>query len=457
MTTSAFFQFPQGFLWGCATASHQVEGHNHNDWTEWEKGTGRIWQDIVSDRACEWWTGRYEEDFERAAAMHNNAQRISIEWSRVEPEPGRWDEDALERYREMLKALRARGMAPMVTLHHFTNPVWVGARGGWVWEEAPARFEAFVQKAVAALKDLCSMWCTINEPNVYALNGYSLGIWPPGIRNPNQFLRTLLHLLQGHARAYHAIKAIQPEAQVGLAVHQVHARPLAPAVLNYPAAFVLDLYFNRAFPLAMIDGIARLPINRRVVMPNLAGTLDWIGLQYYQSVRMGFSMASPSTFFIVQRKPKDMPVGPGVWAGLYPEGIHPLIIWLGKRIKKPIYITEFGVPDPDDRIRPGYIARSVHTVWRAVNMGFPVRGMYFWSLLDNFEWAEGYDPRFNFGLYAMDYQTQQRVERPSARLYGEICANNGLSSDMVARYVPELSEQLFPGEPGKTQVKLKAR
>ena len=198
----ATFHFPRGFLWGTATAAHQVEGNNtNNQWWKWEqdghtKGTSGL--------ACDWWGGRWREDFDRAAEGRQNAHRLSVEWSRIQPTPDTWDEDALERYRTMLRGLRERGMTPLVTLHHYTDPIWLAEFGSWETEAVIPFFERFVRKVVDALKEYCTLWCTINEPHVYALLGYVAGDFPTKHRGLNVATKVLANMLRGHARAYHA-------------------------------------------------------------------------------------------------------------------------------------------------------------------------------------------------------------------------------------------------------------
>jgi beta-glucosidase len=170
---------------------------------------------------------------------------------------------------------------------------------------------------------------------------------------------------------------------------------------------------------------------------------------------VGFSPFAPASFFIRERKPNGVPVGPGNWGGLAPEAIYDHIRWLWTTLQKLIYVTESGVPDPDDTIRPAYLSKTVRAVWKAVNFNFPVRGFFFWSLVDNFEWSEGYDPRFSFGLYKTNFQTQERTPRQSARLYREICGLNGLSAQTVNRFAPDVLSELFPGEAGQASVTLK--
>ena len=447
MIDSTLHQFPPGFLWGTATAAHHVEGGQRNDWSRWEAVPGHIHRDQKAGDACQWWEGRYAEDFDRAAELHNNALRLSIEWSRIEPDAGRFDAAALDQYRTMLKALHARGLKPMVTLHHFTNPLWFADSGGWANPAAVGYFGRYVRYAVERLRDLCDLWCTLNEPLVYATQGYSFGVWPPGMRDRAALASVIVNLARAHAAAYHAIKEVQPAAQVGFTTHVIGLSPAPPALLNRAAVSVVDRSFNRAFPLALRNGVLRLPGSRAVQIPEARGTLDWIGLQYYQWFEVGFDLRAPQSFFLNQRPPRAGLVGPAPWGGIRPEAIFDQIKWLDRALNHtPIYITECGVPDPTDALRQEYLVQTVRAVWRAANFNFPVRGLFVWSLVDNFEWDKGYDPRFSFGLYAVDFKTQVRTARRSASLYAEISEQNGLSAAMVARYTPHLSETLFPGK-----------
>src|SRR5258708_9689183 len=320
MPIEAIHQFPKCCLGGCATAAHQVEGQNSNDWCRWEETPGHIFEDQQSGRACDWWAGRYLEDFDRAVDMHNNSLRLSIEWSRIEPEPEQWNDDALARYREMLQALRNRGLTPMVTLHHFTHPLWVMDRQGWQADDMPQIFERYVRKVMSVLGDLCSLWCTINEPAVYLLQGYSLGLWPPGLKNRGALNRATLNLVRGHARAYRAIKELQPQAQVGFATHHTGFIAESPVFINNVALHFSEHFSNRTFPLAFKDGLVRLIGARSIKVPEAAGTLDWIGLQYYQEYTVGFNTLNPSTLFIGLRNPPNMPSDPKQWGALSPDG-----------------------------------------------------------------------------------------------------------------------------------------
>ena len=216
----ATYNFPAGFLWGSATAAHQVEGNNtNNDWWALEQEPGRIQDGDKSGKACDWWGGRWREDMDRTQDTWQNAHRFSVEWSRIQPEIDRWDESALDRYRDMLIGMRERNITPMITLHHFSSPIWVAEMGGWANEEIVPLFEAFTRRTVEALKAHCQLWVTINEPNVLMNGGYMEGVFPPAKKDFNAGLRALANMVRGHAAAYHAIHEIQSDAMVGVAHH----------------------------------------------------------------------------------------------------------------------------------------------------------------------------------------------------------------------------------------------
>ena len=436
--------FPPGFLWGAATSAHQVEGGTPpNNWSAWEKTPGHTYHNQQAGQACDWWGGRYSEDFDRAAEMRHNAHRLSVEWSRIEPERGKFDLTAIEHYATMLHALRERGMEPMVTLHHFTNPAWVEEMGGWLNSETVHRFVRFVTVVVEDLGHDVTMWCTINEPMVYTTMGYVTGRFPPGEKNMRSAFLATENMLRGHAAAYHAIKEIQPDSQVGLAKAQINLKPYQPAWLHTPARNAVRHMFNRAFIDAIMTGELRLP-RHKIDVPEARDTLDWIGLNYYYRFLAGFSLLAPQQLFIKQSRPRNGILGPKSVGEIWPEGIYDEIKWLCNRTNKPLYITENGLPDADDSIRPLHMIRSLRSVWNAINFNLPVKGYFYWTLVDNFEWAEGYDPAFKFGLYGCDPETQVRTKKRSADLYGAICAANALTSDMVREYAPGALDELFP-------------
>ena len=437
---SASFHFPKGFLWGTATAAHQVEGNNtNNNWWKWEQEGHTVHK---SGLACDWWGGRWKEDLNRAAVSGQNAHRLSVEWSRIQPAPDRWDEAALEHYRAILRGLRNRNMAAMVTLHHFTDPLWLSEMGGWETGAVVPLFEKFVQKTVGALKEYCTLWCTINEPNVYALEAYVDGKFPPGQSNVVRAFRVEANLLRGHAAAYRAIHVVQPEARVGFAHHH---RPMMPRYSWFPLDVLeRNIQFsaiNMAFPSGICSGVMRTPLgNTRI--PEAKGTQDFLGLNYYSQDTVAFDLLRPSELFGRRYYPKGSDIAEGGMNANLPEGLFNSIKW-ALQFNVPILITENGIEDAKDSLRPRYMAGHIHQLWRAVNYNWPVRGYFWWSLVDNFEWERGWTQRF--GLWELDVETQARRKRPSADLYAAICKENGLTSEMVQKYCPEVYAAMFPG------------
>ncbi len=438
----ATFHFPRGFLWGTATAAYQVEGKNiHSNWWAWEQEPGRILNGHISGPACDWWGGRWREDFDRAADAGQNAHRFSVEWSRIQPTPDRWDENALDRYREMLRGLKERGMTPMVTLHHYTEPNWITELGGWENEAIGGHFEKYVHKVVEALKEYVSLWITLNEPNALITRSYILGDFPPGRMNIRTAFRAGVNLVQAHAVSYHAIHKQQPEARVGIA--QMY-RSFQPARHWFPldrwAARAQSRSFNDMFPKALTDGVVRTPFGKTLI-PRANQTQDFLGINYYTRDQVRFDLMKPSELFGRRYYRPEAELSESGFIAHEPDGMYEALTW-GNQFNVPMIITENGVEDASDGLRPRYLVEHLHQVWRAVNLNLPVRGYFHWTLVDNFEWAAGWTMRF--GLWELDPETQTRRKRPSADLYAEICRENGISSEMVARYAPQIFEKMFP-------------
>ncbi len=439
---TAKYSFPKGFLWGTATASHQVEGGNtNNNWFQWEQEGHTAHK---SGLAGDWWSGRWQEDFDRAAQAGQNTHRFSVEWSRIQPAPDRWDEDALDHYRSMLRGLHERNITPMVTLHHFTDPLWLTDLHGWETDAVVPLFEKFTCKVVETLREYCNLWCTINEPNAYALLGYVRGLFPPGKFDLKLSIKVHANLARAHAAAYRTIHRIQPEARVGYALN---FRPQQPAHRWSPLdRLVRNIQFegiNLAFPSAVSSGVMRTPFGR-VALPEVRGTQDYFGLNYYTTNTVAFDLRNRSSLFASSIYPPGTDVADGGMNANIPEGFFNAIKWAVRTYPNlPILVTENGIEDATDRLRPRYLAQHVHAMWQAVNFNWPIRAYYHWTLVDNFEWERGWTQRF--GLWALDTETQQRTKRPSADLYAAICKANGLTSEAVERYCPEVFSKLFPG------------
>jgi beta-glucosidase len=284
---------------------------------------------------------------------------------------------------------------------------------------------------------------TINEPNVYALSGYVIGAFPPGKKDLKLSMRVLGNMIRAHAAAYRAIHELQPEARVGYALHY---RPMVPRLKWSPLDRLMRNIryngINMAFPSAISTGVMKSPVGNQNI-PEAKGTQDYLGLNYYSVDTVWFDITKPGELFSNSGYPKDGDMSDTNFLANIPEGIFQSIKWIERTYPNlPIIITENGVEDSDDHLRPRYLAQHLHQVWRAVNFNWQVKGYFHWSLVDNFEWERGWTQRF--GLWGLDIDTQKRIRRPSVDLYAEICKENGISSEMVQKYCPEVFEKIFP-------------
>lgn len=410
------FKFPENFLWGSATASHQVEGGNVNDWSIWEKknaerlakeskkkfGKLPVWESIkdeaenpqnyISGIACDHYN-RYEEDFDIVKSLGQNAFRFSIEWSRIEPEEGRFDEKEIEHYKKVIKALKVRGIEPFVTLWHWSNPLWISDIGGWENKEIVFYFGRYVKKIVTALDEDVKFWITLNEPDdIYSIFSYLKGVFPPQKRNIYKTIKVFINLIKSHKNAYKIIHENVKNAQVGIANNVVCYEVFNNNFINRILKIISDYFWNFLFLNKILD------------------CQDFIGCNYYHhnEINYGFNKS----------KNKDRT---DVGWNISPKGIYCVLNDL-KKYNLPIYITENGIADMMDQKREKFI--KDHLIWiaKAMEEGLDVRGYLYWSLLDNFEWDKGFWPRF--GLVEVDYKTLERKIRPSAYEYAKICKAN---------------------------------
>ena len=403
--------WPGGFLWGTATAAHQIEGGNHNDWTRFEAAAGHVENGDSSAVAADGWN-RMLEDVTLMRAIGANAYRFSIEWSRLEPADGRWDEAAWARYGGLLKALRRERITPMVTLLHFTLPLWLADRGGVTAPEFPARFARFASEAGRRLGPDVDLWITLNEPNVQVYQGYVSGQWPPAHTSPAEAAAAWVGLLRAHAAAAAALRAADPGCAIGVANNLLLAEPKSRLLLtDWIAADRVNAFWDWPFENALRDGRARLPLPGASVdlpMPELRGTADFFGLNYYFRHLVRFAPGQPNGI--------AMEPGPGLRSELGgnepagdspPEALYLLLREAWRRYQRPIYVTEGGIADDSGTLRGPLIRGQALAIQRAQAEGMPVRGYLHWSLYDNFEWDKGYRPRF--GLFRVDRATLART------------------------------------------------
>lgn len=448
MTDTTVLRMPDGFLWGAATAAHQNEGSNTaSNWSAWEQKPGRIFEGQRSGLAANWWDlETAAADFDRAAGMGLNTLRVSVEWSRIEPEPGVFAAAALRRYGEMIALLRERGLRPMVTLHHFTDPLWLVRLGGWENPLIGDYFARFTERVVDALGDRVNLWCTVNEPIVYAYSGFLNGNFPPGVKQLKRALTVLRNMLMAHSRAYRTIHRIQNDAVAGLAHHMRYFLPNDPrSALDRRAAALYDQVANRSTLDAVTEGKLGPLLGVGQVVTQLIDTSDYIGLNYYSTAHVTFDPKQPGLLFMKQTFRPDLGLFERTADGrpfgeIYPEGMY-LALKKLQAYGKPVYITEHGVPDRDDSYRPHVLVTYLAEVWRAMQEGVDVRGYYHWTLVDNFEWAEGWNLRF--GLIELDPATGERTPRTSAAIYGRIAQQNGIPRTLFDQWAPGEAEKYF--------------
>jgi len=408
-------KFPEGFYWGAATASYQVEGGIENcDWAEAARD-GRV---PPCGRACDHYN-RFRKDFDIAKSLGHTAHRFSVEWARIEPEEGRFDEAAIAHYREVLEALHERGLKPYVTLWHFTLPLWFSRSGGFERKDAPEVFARYCAYVTARLHDQCDHFSTMNEAAVFASNGYLRGSWPPfkrfsltdmvaitnsgrqiehpdidpqprrGVRSLLSYFFVMKQLARAHNAAYRTIKAVTPQVEVSHVKHVI----------------VFDANWNPVNKLVAL--VANYMWTHRF-MRRVHQHCDSIGLNYYFYTQFGDRRTWKKT---------DMD-----W-NFAPEHIYDALMMLS-RYKKPLFVSEGGIADADDSDRAEYVKKQVAATWQAIADGADVRGHLYWSLLDNYEWALEFSKRF--GLVEVNYETLERKIRPSAYVYKEICERNAV-------------------------------
>lgn len=414
------YAFPPGFLWGAATSSHQVEGHNR--WNDWWTAECAGTLPHASGAACDHYE-RYEQDFDLAQSWGHKAHRLSLEWSRIEPVEGTWSAAAIDHYRDVIGSLKQRDLEPVVTLHHFTNPAWFTQRGGWLRRDSVTLFTRYVAYVMQQLGAEVTYWLTINEPTVYVMQGYVNGEWPPFVRGAwGQAIRVCHHMARAHVAAYRIIHRHHPEAQVGFAHSAPWVMPCrADRGWDRMAATLRDCILNRAFFWLMGN-----PIRGRHAP---AAHLDFLGINYYMRTLIrsaGWGLSSVLGRACHEAHHTNQGVLSDIDWEVYPAGLRAVLNKFA-RLGVPLLITENGIATTDEALRCEFLKRHLTTLSETIeNDRVPVLGYLYWSLLDNFEWYEGFRPRF--GLAAVDYATQQRVPRPCAALYAQVCQSNRLPS-----------------------------
>lgn len=390
-------KFPQGFLWGAATSAYQVEGNNlHADWEDFKS----------AGKACDQYH-LYENDFELARELNHNAHRLSIEWSRIEPAENEFDQAEIDHYKKVLKSLKDKGFTVMLTLWHFTLPKWIADKGGWENRQTVAYFERFVKKIVPEIAEYVDLWVTLNEPGVYIYETYIDRVWPHAKKSWIGQVKTFLNLTSAHKKVYKYLHKTFPAGKpVGIANNILSFESYHKhSLLEQIEVYINDLFANHLFYLFT------------------KGKHDFLGINYYFHVR--FKNSDLSQLQI--KTPSQLHDVSDLGWEIYPEGIFEVLTDFADDL--PIYITECGIASTNDDRRNRFLIAYLQEVARAIRAGVNVRGFFYWSLIDNFEWHMGFEPRF--GLVEVDYETLQRKIRPSALVYTDIIQHNGIPHSLL--------------------------
>jgi beta-glucosidase len=425
-------RFPEGFVWGSATAGHQIEGDNIHSQAWHQEQQPEFYKDdpkrtirAPSGKACDHYR-LYREDVELIAALGHKAYRMSIEWSRIEPLEGQWDHEAVAHYLDLLERLTAKHIQVFVTLHHFTHPLWFDQRGGFDKPDNRRYFERYLTFLLPKISAYVSGWNVINEFNQWG--GLTAG---PSIA-PLKF-----NMLRAHALGYHLIKchSSAPVSSAHAFSHWFPHRYYDP--LDRRMTEFADFTTNEFFFHALRTGELVYPGVDAEYDSEVKGAVDCWSINYYTRHLIDARRADLDG---PRFHHKHLPMIPMRFYldEMYPEG---LIANLERLSDYPVYITENGCCCDDDRFRIVYLALHLSALKEAMERGVDVRGYFYWSLLDNYEWTT-FVPRF--GLVAVDFQTFRRTPKPSAMLYQEIIRDNGFSGETVRRYLDALPTLLQP-------------
>ncbi|NUT37311.1 MAG: beta-glucosidase [Hamadaea sp.] len=450
--------FPPGFVWGASTSAYQIEGAADADgrgpsiWDTFSATPGRVAGGDTGEVAAEhYW--RFTEDLDHIHNLGLGAYRFSIAWPRIQPDgTGSANQKGLDFYRRLVEAMLERGITPLPTLYHWDLPQPMQDGGGWAARDTASRFAEYTAIVADSLGDLLTSWITLNEPWCQAFLGYGSGIHAPGIRDGAQALAAMHHQLLGHAHATTALRAAQPAtAQVGIALNLTVAVPATDSPADADAARRLDGCTNRlaldallrgSYPADMLEWYGAVPFVRDGDLAAIAAPLDLLGINYYSPSYVRHTETEPAdallpSLALESVSPAHLPLTDMGWP-IDADAFRRLLIRLQQDyadVLPPIYITENGAAFPDsvdadgrvrDTPRVSYLRDHLRAVADAQAAGVDVRGYYAWSLLDNFEWAEGYGKRF--GLIHVDYASQRRIPKESAHWLRDVAMNNALPS-----------------------------
>jgi len=453
MTDRQGLVFPEGFVWGTATAGHQIEGHNDaSDWWRFEQ-EGKILDGTKSGACVDYWN-RYEEDHDLMVKLGYPAFRLGVEWAKIEPEDGRIDGAAVERYRKILQSLKRHNIKICLTIYHWVLPQWFAAGGGWLRDDAVKRFLKFAELVVKEFGEYPDIWVTLNEPTVPTSAGYFAGEFPPEKSDIGAFLKATEALMRAHAACYKLIHDNVPGAPGGgptlagiahayQAVAPYGSPGLAAVFENIMAKFYAFFSF-KAWDRILTAGSLPFPF----LFKNLSAlkdSCDFAGVNYYTRYSPRFDSSLRNQMFVdISSVPEGAETTQMGWE-IFPQGFYDTLMYVWDLYKKPVFILENGIADDTDARRPSYTLEHLAKVHQAISDGADIRGYFHWSFLDNFEWKHGFSKRF--GLVACDWDDPklERRPRPSAHMYSEVVRENGITPEIVRKYAPDYAGKITPG------------
>jgi beta-glucosidase len=417
--------FPENFVFGVATSAYQVEGHIENDWAEWERAGKLKEPHVRNGRSVDHWN-RFEGDLALCQDLAAGAFRVSLEWARIEPSRGRFDEEAIDAYRRRLQRMTEVGIRPVVTLHHFTHPTWFHRETPWHEPACLEVWRRYAKVCARILHGLDAMVITFNEPMVLLLGGYLQAVMPPGIADGKKSMLALANIARCHVAAREEILAQSGKAELGISQNVL---AFAPDRMWHPLDRALthlaSYNYNHAFLDAVTTGKLRVNFpglaSAKVEIGGAKGSCDFIGVNYYTRAHLRFVTKKPFVQFGYRDVNKRGLTHIG-WED-YPEGFLQLLTEM-KRYGLPVWITENGIDDRDGTRRSSYLHGHWKQLLEAIRRGVDVRGYLYWSLLDNFEWLEGWGPRF--GLYRVDFETLERSPTPACAYFRKVATQRRL-------------------------------
>lgn len=453
----ATHSFPPHFIFGVGYSAYQAEGNSpNNDYDVWNReGNGEDLNGLAANSYV-----LYDLDAELARKIGAGAVRMGIEWARVEPERDAWDEEEIGHYREVILSISKRGMRPYVTLWHFTNPLWLAEAGRWESRNVVREFAEYAAEMARRYGDLVDDWITLNEPGAYAAGTYLANVFPGGsYLDTGKLASVMVNLTLAHAAAYDAIKEddevdADGDGKASVITFVNATSPYVPADPNsatsIEAAKSYDYVMNRAVLEAVVHGHLDANLDGASTdldtdppegfRADLAGRLDYVGINYYSRSAVIHLPGMPGPLKGVPCVNVLSALCPGAPEGVergtngnevYPAGIHEVVAEMA-RYGLPMMVTENGVATPDGTFRARYIISHLRELLRAIRDGYDVRGYLHWSLIDNFEWVEGFKQRF--GLYTVDYATFERQLNEGGEVFGRIASERAIPDDLFTQY-----------------------